>query len=113
MQTLIRQLLVISVLFMGTESAWDLAIESHAYGDQYAHQSDSGDQDSANQAGSDPDQLPDGNNSHCGHSYHGDASSIVVNLANFGLTLSDDYYALNSTLYSSRSQAPPTPPPNV
>jgi len=113
MQILIRQLLIISVLFMGTEGAWDLAIEPHAHGDQYTQQAAADDQNLADQAGSDPDRMPDGNNSHCGHSYHGDTSSIAVNLANFSLILCDDYHALNSTLFSSRSQAPPTPPPNV
>jgi len=113
MQALMRQILIISILFMGTEGAWDLAIESHAHGDQYAYQSDSGDQDPGDPAGTDPDPLPSGDSNHCGHSYHGDTLSIVMNLANSGLTSPDNYYALNSTLFSSRSQAPPTPPPNV
>ncbi len=93
---------------MSTEGAWDLANESHSHGDNYAQQSDVDDQ-----ADTDPNPLPDGDENQCGHLCHGHMSTVATNLAHFGLVQSDGYFAFRSTLFSSRSQAPPTPPPNA
>ncbi len=108
MQSLLRQILIISVLFMSTEGAWDMTTESHPHGDQYAHQADADDQASA-----DSEPLSDGDGDHCGSLCHGHLTSITVELASFDLVQPDGYYALNPKLISNGSQAPPTPPPNA
>jgi hypothetical protein len=113
MQSLIRQLLIISVLFMGADGAWDLAIESHLHGDQHAHQSDVDGQNLADPVDTGPDPLADADSAHCEHLCHGHMTSIAANLANFGLGQSDGYYSFEANRLTDRSQAPPTPPPNA
>ncbi len=108
MRLIIYQILVIAVLFMNTEGAWDMAKESHPHSNKFAHQVDE-DQ----QLTTDPDPLSDGNGSYCEHLCHGHMSSIAADPTHFDLTGSGGYYAFHVAPLSSRLQAPPTPPPNV
>ncbi len=108
MRLIICQILVIAVLFMSTEGAWDMANESHPHSDKLAHQVDE-DQ----QAPIDPDPLSDGNGSHCEHLCYGHLTSITADTSHFGLPAPGGYFAFHSTPLSSRLQAPPTPPPNI
>jgi len=108
MQSLVQQFLIISVLFLSTEGAWDLANEPHPHGNHDTQQSDMDDQ-----ATIDPDPLADADDDHCGSLCHGHLTSIAVELASFDLVLSDGYYPLNPKLISNGLRAPPTPPPNA
>lgn len=111
MRNILCHLLVISMLYVSVEGAWDMAWESHAHQESAAHQLDFADADASNKASGNPSEDVDAN--HCGHLCHGHTSAIAV--AGFAFAAADlhDYRTLNSTPHSIPSQAPPTPPPNV
>ncbi len=113
MKSLIRQLLIISVLFMGTEGAWDIGSEAHPHGDSYAHQSDVSNPDTGVQTDADPNPLPDDDGNLCDHLCHGHMSSIALDHSNFSMAGASKFYAFHATMISNRFRAPPTPPPNV
>jgi hypothetical protein len=109
MQSLICQLLAISVLFMSTEGLWDMAKETHPHSDIYAHQVDNPNHDIA----TDVDPLSDDCADHCQNLCHGHLSSIATNGTEELLVASNTFYALTSSHLSGLSQAPPTPPPHA
>ena len=85
-----------------------MAKQPHDHGDKLAHQADADGHVPVN-----PEPLSDGDDNLCGHLCHGHSSSITGEFSEFALVESSPCYALNSAALSSRSQAPPTPPPNV
>jgi hypothetical protein len=108
MRIFICRLLAILVLFMSAEGAWDMAKESHAHRDTLAHQVDADDHGSV-----DPDPLSDGDDNQCGHLCHGHMSSITAGSDALLIVVNGNDIAFSSFPLSSRSQAPPTPPPNA
>jgi hypothetical protein len=108
MRVFIYHLLAISVLFMSTEGLWDMAKETHAHSDYYAHQTDANHQISA-----DTDPLSKDCADHCQNVCHGHVSVIAPNSTDISQLASNSLQALNPTLFTSSTPAPPTPPPNA
>ena len=67
----VSYLFIFSLLFMGIESAVDIAGGEHPHGDDYAHVMDSDDLHESD---------ADTNSDHCSHCCHGHTGSITSNI---------------------------------
>jgi len=100
----VSYLFIFSLLFMGIESAVDIAGGEHPHGDDYAHVMDS---DDLHESGADT------NSDHCSHCCHGHTGSITSNIPVLNCDITGQQFAIYQPHFLNFSQAPPTPPPNV
>ncbi len=108
MRSLICHLLVLSVLYMSAEGAFDMTKEPHAHGDSTGHQLISD-----NPLPAQPDPLSDETDKQCGHLCHGHNSSIVSDSNPHLMAVSSRYNPFVLFSIATLLQAPPTPPPNA
>lgn len=108
MRTTVCQILILSVLYMGADAAWDMALESHAHQEAAAHQLE--DEPGTN---SPPDPTGEPRNDHCGHLCLGHTCAIAMSEPQFAADYGQTHRILDDVPRSIASPAPPTPPPNA
>ena len=102
MQSLICQLMMVSVLFMNAEGALDMASDGHPHSDDRSHQVDINSEPGTDQSGN-----------HCEHCCHGHVAFIGIQLASMTLLNASDHQGSDVSQALNHAQAPPTPPPNA
>jgi len=100
----IYYLFIFSLLFMGIESAVDIAGGEHPHGDEYAHILDSEDSHSSDSTTDDD---------HCSHCCHSHTGSIAGHISALNCDMARQQFFFYQPHFLNFSQAPPTPPPNV
>lgn len=111
MRSVICHFVILSVLFVGLESAADVVMDGYPHGDDASHQEEFGHQLDAHEDGSPSSEL-DGE--HCQHCCHGHSASITGDITIAVPTLvADDPRIRRAPYVGNFAQAPPTPPPNA
>jgi len=102
MRPFIYQFVILSVLFMSAEGAFDMMIDGHPHDDNLSQQVDTN---------SNTDTEQDA--THCEHCCHGHLVSIGVQHASMALVYVTGHQRRSTPHVLNHDQAPPTPPPNA
>ena len=109
MRSIICHIAILSVLFVGMESAADVVVDGYPHGDDTSHQQEFGHQLDAHEDGVSNSEL-DGD--HCDHCCHAHSAGICLSISTLNQSFdSDEQIAIRPYGLSNSAQAPPTPPP--